>query len=145
MLRMMGMATAMVCLASAASANDVGKGPKMCPVQVTAMVPCDTISTTPAKAEKVVAKSDMVCVTVCLSDAAWAACSGTWYANMKGHGGAKPKNDQATEFATARFRAQCGTDCRKRGTMRIGFQSKPEHGGTGEWFVFKYGHPDDPR
>lgn len=141
MLRMMGMVSGLVLLASAASANDVDKGQKMCPVQVTAQVPCDQIGkATPAKVvEKVVEKTDEVCVKKCLSDRAWALCkTGSWFANMKGYPDEKPLNNKATKYSTARFFAQCGEDCRKPGTMRFGYKSA-----EGEWTVFRFGHKTD--
>lgn len=126
--------------------GDVKEGKKdrrMCPVQMTVEVPCDEIPkkiTGEKKTEKIVEKTDEVCVRRCLSDEAWRRCeTKSWFANMKGHPHAKPNGDAATQYSTARFFEQCGIDCRKRGTMRIGYQSPY----TREWTVFKYGHPED--
>jgi hypothetical protein len=142
---------AVAMMAGGAGAADIDDGkvyskapPKMCAVQVTAKVPCDSIGKSVAEpvetAPVKMVKSDEVCVRRCLSDKAWERCeTGSWFANMKGHPNAKPNGDRATKYATARFFEQCGIDCRPRGTMRIGYQSPH----TKEWTVFRYGHHED--
>ena len=138
----------LVLTAPFAWAKDLKGKQEMCAVQVAGQVPCDKINksepservTVERRDERPATNSDEVCIRRCLSDQAWARCeTKSWFANMKGHPNAKPHGDKATRYSTARFFEQCGIDCRKRGTMRIGYQSPY----TKEWTVFRYGHPED--
>ncbi len=103
---------------------------KMCHVMVPQMVPCDQISQGEIQpVEKTTQRTDVVCKTECLSERAWQLShSKCWWADSKDH-----------KHQTERFCAKCGEVCKPRGFPKMGHQSKD----TGEWTVFRFGHPND--